>query len=78
MGLNIRYLPPNPHRLRALGGKGAKGRKKGFPSRKTKLTLGQHLRIDESDGAFLGSDAANALLAREDRTPFLLPKESGI
>ncbi|MCB1277733.1 MAG: gfo/Idh/MocA family oxidoreductase, partial [Prosthecobacter sp.] len=41
---------------------------------KTLLTLGQHLRVDGDKESFLGNDAANALLAREYRAPFLLPK----
>jgi hypothetical protein len=32
MALNAPYLPPNPHRPRAYGGKGAEGMKKGFPA----------------------------------------------
>ena len=34
MVLNAPYLPPNPHRPRAFGGKGAEGVKKGIPSSK--------------------------------------------
>lgn len=45
---------------------------------KTKLTLGQHLRIDGDKEAFLDNAQANALLGREYRAPFLLPKESEI
>ncbi len=45
---------------------------------KTKLTLGQHLRVDGDKEAFLDNAAANALLTREYRAPFLLPKESEI
>lgn len=45
---------------------------------KTKLTLGQHLRIDGDSEAFASNDAANALLAREYRAPFVLPKENEI
>jgi hypothetical protein len=32
MALNAPYLPPNPHRPRAFGGKGVEWMKKGFPS----------------------------------------------
>ena len=45
---------------------------------KTKLTLGQHLRVDADKEAFLDNDAANSLLAREYRAPFVLPKVSEI
>lgn len=45
---------------------------------KTKLTLGQHLRVDGGKESFLDNAAANALLGREYRAPFLLPKESEI
>ena len=45
---------------------------------KTKLTLGQHLRVDADKEAFLDNDAANSLLAREYRAPFVLPKASEI
>ncbi len=45
---------------------------------KTKLTLGQHLRVDGDKDSFLDNAAANALLTREYRAPFLLPKESEI
>ena len=31
MALIAPYLPPNPHRPRAFGGKGAEGMKKGIP-----------------------------------------------
>jgi hypothetical protein len=33
MALNAPYLPPNPHRPRAFGGKGAEGMKKGIRRR---------------------------------------------
>ncbi|MEP6673185.1 MAG: gfo/Idh/MocA family oxidoreductase, partial [Chthoniobacter sp.] len=45
---------------------------------KTKLTLGQHLRIDGGKESFLDNAAADALLAREYRAPFVVPKESEI
>ena len=32
MALNAPYLPPNPHRPRAFGGKGAEGLKKEIPA----------------------------------------------
>jgi len=34
MALNAPYRPPNPHRPRAFGGKGAEGMKKEIPSSK--------------------------------------------
>jgi hypothetical protein len=40
---------------------------------KTKLTLGQHLRVDGDKEAFLDNAAANALLTREYRAPFVVP-----
>ena len=44
---------------------------------KTKLTLGQHLHVN--DGSFIDSEReANALLTREYRAPFLLPKDTEI
>ena len=45
---------------------------------KTKLTLGQHLRVDGDKESFLDNTAANALLTREYRAPFVVPKESEI
>ena len=45
---------------------------------KTKLTLGQHLRVDSGKESFLDNAPANDLLGREYRAPFLLPKESEI
>ena len=46
---------------------------------KTKLTLGQHLHINADTGGFNDNEReANALLTREYRTPFLLPKETEI
>lgn len=45
---------------------------------KTKLTLGQHLRVVDGKESFLDNAAANTLLGREYRSPFLLPKESVI
>ena len=41
---------------------------------KTKLRLGQHLRVNEKTETFLNDETANALLGREYRAPFLLPK----
>jgi hypothetical protein len=46
MALIAPYLPPNPLRPRAYGGKGAEGVKKGFPSNDGLL--------DESDGGIEG------------------------
>ncbi|MBB5035262.1 hypothetical protein [Prosthecobacter vanneervenii] len=44
----------------------------------TKLTLGQRLRVDGGKESFLENAVANALLGREYRALFLLPKESEI
>jgi hypothetical protein len=38
MALNAPYLPPNPHRPRAFGGKGAEGLKKEITSSKKEIT----------------------------------------
>ena len=45
---------------------------------KTQLTLGQHLRVDGDKEIFLDNAAANALLTREYRAPFVVPKLSEI
>ena len=45
---------------------------------KTKLTLGQYLRVDGDKESFLDNAAANALLTREYRVPFVVPKASEI
>jgi hypothetical protein len=45
---------------------------------KTKLTLGQHLRVDGDKESFLDNPAANALLNREYRAPFVVPKASEV
>ena len=39
MALNAPYLPPNPLRPRAFGGKGAEGMKKEIPRRLSDLRL---------------------------------------
>jgi predicted dehydrogenase len=39
----------------------------------TPMRLGKHLRIVEGQESFLGNDAANALLTREYRAPFVVP-----
>lgn len=44
----------------------------------TKLTLGQYLRVDGDKEQFLDNAAADALLAREYRAPFVLPRENQI
>jgi predicted dehydrogenase len=41
---------------------------------KTKLTVGQHLRVDGDKESFLDNAAANLLLGREYRAPFVLPE----
>jgi predicted dehydrogenase len=45
---------------------------------KTQLTLGQHLRVDGDKESFLDNAAANALLTREYRAPFVVPKLSEV
>lgn len=40
----------------------------------TKLTLGKYLRLVDGKEQLVGDDAANALLGREYRTPYTLPK----
>ena len=45
---------------------------------KTPLTLGAVLAIEPGREAFVGNDAANALLTREYRKPFVVPSESEI
>jgi hypothetical protein len=50
----------------------------GIDLAKTQLTLGQHLRVNSEKESFLDNPAANALLTREYRAPFVLPKMSGI
>jgi len=50
----------------------------GVDLEKTKLSLGQHLRMDGDKEQFLGNASANALLAREYRPPFVVPSESAI
>jgi hypothetical protein len=45
---------------------------------KTQLTLGQPLRVDGDKESFLDNAAANALLSREYRAPFVVPKLSEI
>jgi predicted dehydrogenase len=45
---------------------------------KTPLTLGAYLRIDGDREAFAGNQAANALLTREYRKPFVVPTEAEI
>ncbi|MFN7564880.1 MAG: Gfo/Idh/MocA family protein [Prosthecobacter sp.] len=45
---------------------------------KTQLTLGQHLRVDGDKESFLDNPAANALLTRKYRAPFVVPKLSEV
>lgn len=45
---------------------------------KTPMVLGRHLRLDGDRERFLDDPEADALLGREYRAPFLLPKESEI
>jgi predicted dehydrogenase len=44
----------------------------------TRLTLGTHLQLDGEREAFVGNPAADALLSREYRKPFVVPSESEI
>jgi hypothetical protein len=44
----------------------------------TKLTLGPKLAIDAKNEKFVGNDAANALLGREYRKPFVVPNEADL
>jgi hypothetical protein len=50
----------------------------GVDLEKTQVTLGQHLRVDGDKESFLDNAAANALLTREYRAPFVVPKLSEI
>ena len=45
---------------------------------KTELTMGRHLRVDADKESFLEDAEANALLTREYRAPFVVPKEKDI
>jgi len=44
----------------------------------TRLTLGSHLQIDPNREAFVGNQAANDLLTREYRKPFVVPSEAEV
>lgn len=50
----------------------------GVDLEKTPITLGQHLRLDGDKEQFLDNARADALLTREYRSPFVVPKESKI
>jgi hypothetical protein len=50
----------------------------GVDLEKTPMTLGQHLRLNGDQEQFLASSQADALLTREYRAPFVVPKESEI
>ncbi len=50
----------------------------GVDLEKTPIRLGQHLRLDGDKEQFLDNTPANALLTREYRAPFVVPKESEI
>jgi len=39
------------------------------------VQLGETLELDPEKESFVGNDAANALLTREYRAPFIVPKE---
>ena len=45
---------------------------------KSRMMLGQHLRIDGDKELFLDNTRANSMLAREYRAPFVVPKESEV
>jgi hypothetical protein len=45
---------------------------------KTPLTLGAYLRIDGDSERFAGNQAANDMLSREYRKPFIVPSEAEI
>jgi len=45
---------------------------------KSKLTLGQGLRIDSEKERFFDNSSADALLTREYRKPFVLPTEKEV
>jgi hypothetical protein len=45
---------------------------------KTQLTIGQPLRVDGDQESSLDNAAANALLTREYRAPFVAPKVSEV
>lgn len=50
----------------------------GVDLEKTPMTLGQRLKLDGDKEQFLDNAAADALLTREYRAPFVVPKESEI
>ncbi len=50
----------------------------GVDLEKTPMTLGRHLRLDGDRERFLDNPEADALLSREYRAPFVVPKESEI
>ncbi|MBI3466579.1 MAG: Gfo/Idh/MocA family oxidoreductase [Planctomycetes bacterium] len=50
----------------------------GIDLEKTPLTLGPLLRLDDEREAFAGNEAANHLLAREYRKPFVVPAEGEV
>jgi predicted dehydrogenase len=50
----------------------------GVDLEKTPMTLGRHLRLDGDKERFLDNPEADALLTREYRAPFVVPRESEI
>ncbi len=50
----------------------------GVDLEKSKLTLGQHLRVDGDKEKFINNDQADALLARQYRAPFVVPGENEV
>ncbi len=52
--------------------------KNGVDIEKTRLTLGPWLKFDPEKERFVGNEAANAMLTREYREPFVVPSESEV
>ena len=45
---------------------------------RTPLSLGVHLKFDNATGRFTNSEAANAMLTREYRAPYIVPKPEDV
>ena len=45
---------------------------------RTPMSLGVHLKFDNATGRFIGNDAANAMLTREYRAPYIVPKPEDV
>ena len=50
----------------------------GVDLEKTPMRLGRHLRLDGDRENFIDDPAADALLKREYRAPFIVPEESEV